>query len=183
MPLYVALVRGINVGGQKSVRMEALRASFENAGLRDVRSYIQSGNVVFSAPQSEASGLGSLIERVVLRDFGYSVTVVVRTAAELREALRSNPFLREKGVEFSQLYLAFLSRSPSAKVRGAFSKLSFAPDRFCCMRREVYLHYPRGAGQTNLGHDTLERKLGVKATMRNWNTVTKLDAMCQEAGS
>src|SRR6266481_4937729 len=96
---YVALLRGINVGGHKLIKMDRLRKAFEGLGFADVATYVQSGNAVFKAPAKAEQGLPKRIEEMLLRQFGMTVPVIVRTSEELGETVRSNPFLKEKGVD------------------------------------------------------------------------------------
>jgi uncharacterized protein (DUF1697 family) len=176
-PTYIALLRGINVGGHKIVKMEKLRNALMMLGFEDVKTYIQSGNVVFKAPSRELENLSTRIEETVLREFGFPVPVIVRTAEELGEVLKENQFCREKGVDASKLYVTFLSRLPERTAVKMLDAIPVAPDRFCCSGREIYLHCPNGLGGTKLSFDAFEKVLSVGATTRNWNTVTRLYEM------
>jgi uncharacterized protein (DUF1697 family) len=169
MPAYAALLRGINVGGKKKVPMPALRTLFEDLGFADVVTYVQSGNVVFRAPKAAAGQ----IEQGIKKEFGLEVAVVLRTAKELAAVAARNPFLR-KGAEPKLLHVVFLDRKPAAGAIDRVDPERSPGDLFSLNGRELYLDFPNGSGRSKLTLDYLERRLGVKGTARNWNTVLKL---------
>jgi uncharacterized protein (DUF1697 family) len=167
---YAALLRGINLGSRNKVAMPDLRALFEDLGAEDVTTYVQSGNVVFRSDRGAAE-LGRAIEREITKRLGLDVTVLLRTRAELAKVRDGNPFA---GAEPKALHLTFLAKKPqTARVRGLDPKRS-PPDEFRVVGREVYLHCPNGYGRSKLSNAYFEKQLGVAATTRNWNTVTKL---------
>jgi uncharacterized protein (DUF1697 family) len=166
---YAALLRGINVGGNNKVQMSELRGLFEKLGHSDVVTYIQSGNVVFRATRADAGP----IERRITEVFGLEVTVILRAAAELAAVAAGNPFLVE-GAEPKQLYVVFLDREPTAEAVARLEPDRSPGDRFSLSGTDLYLDLATGAGRTKLSLDYLERRLGVKGTARNWNTVLKL---------
>ena len=175
MTAYVAMLRGINVGGHAKVAMADLRHEFADLGYDDVRTYIQSGNVLFEASAS-ASALLAAIERRLEARFALPIKVVLRTHAQLAGVVDRNP-LRGGGREPARLHVTFLaSKPPAARVAG-LDDTAFAPDEFRVVGREVYLHCPGGYGNTKLNNAFFERKLGVGATTRTWKTVTTLRGM------
>lgn len=172
---YVALLRAINLGARNKVSMAELRELFAALGAEDVATYLQSGNVVFRS-RADAPGLVRAIENRVSRDLGLSVTVLVRTPAALARVVARNPFAK-KGARPESLHVTFLADTPSrASVRGLDPKHS-EPDEFRVAGREVYLHCPKGYGRSKLSNAYFEKQLRVKATTRNWKTVTKLDEL------
>ena len=173
MTTYVALLRGVNVGGSNKVPMADLRAMFEANGLADAQTLIQSGNVVFRADGTEAA-LVSRIEAAIAETFSLSITVMVRSKAQLAKVLANDPFADAPP---NLAHVAFLSARPAAKAVAALDPDRSPPDAFRVHGREVYLHYPNGSGRSKLTGDYLERVLGVRATARNRNTVGKLLAM------
>ena len=179
MPSWVALLRGINVGGQKAVSMERLRGSFAAMGFRDVRTYVQSGNVVFETAADTCDALTRKIEEGICRDFGFSVIVILRTAKELQKIVKTNPFLSEEGIEQAKLHVTFLARPPVNAALKNLEALPASPDRFRLMGREIYLYCPDGYGRTKLSNNAFEKRLSVAATTRNWKTTT---ALCEMAG-
>ncbi len=166
MATVVALLRGVNVGGRK-VPMAELRELFEGLGLDDVRTYIQSGNAVFSAKRRPAA---ATLESAIEQRFGLKVDVMLRTAAELRRAAERDPFPK---AERSKVHVGFLARRPAAAVVRAIDAEPFRPEEFAVVGSELYLHLPHGLGRSKLP-DFVLRRLKVPATLRNWRTLTKL---------
>ena len=180
MAIYVAMLRGINVGGQKIVKMESLRASFEGLGFSRVRTYVQSGNVVFEASKDSSSKLSSRIGEKILSDFGFTVPLILRTSGEMKKTVSDNPFLKEKGIDSSKLHITFLSGFPDATALRKLDTLDRGPDQFRVNGREIYLYCPEGYGRTKLSNTTFERLLSIDATTRNWKTVSTLAEMSSE---
>jgi uncharacterized protein (DUF1697 family) len=174
---YVCLLRGINVSGQKIVKMDKLRAAFEALGFADVKTYVQSGNVVFKAPTQDSAKLIKKIEEKVLREFGFSVPVVVKTSDEISAVIKKNPFLKEKGIDLSRLHVTFLSQAPEKTAVKMLDAIAAGADRFHCLGETVYLHCPNGYGETKLSNNAFEKVLSVRATTRNWKTVNQLREM------
>jgi uncharacterized protein (DUF1697 family) len=152
--------------------MADLRALFTTLGYGDVRTYLQSGNVVFAAAEP-AAAIVRRVENALAHELGVPASVVVRTRTELRRVVDANPFAdRERDPK--KLLVTFLAETPSrAAVRG-LDPTEHAPDEFAVVRREVYLHCPNGYGRTKLSNAYFERKLGVVGTNRNWRTVIAL---------
>ena len=169
---WVALLRGINVGGRKRVPMSELRALFERLGHRQVSTYVQSGNVVFRSDGVEPA-LVAGIESALRETFGFDVAVVVRSRDELALVARAHPFAGQE-TDAARLHVFFLGAAPSAEAVVGFEKNRFAPDALVVVGREVYVHYPSGQGRSKLTIDQVERALGAVATGRNWRTVGKL---------
>jgi uncharacterized protein (DUF1697 family) len=178
MPTYISMLRGINVGGHKLVKMERLRKSFEALGFEQVKTYIQSGNVVFSAGKLSTAALSSKIEAKILRDFGFSVSVISRTQDEMEKTIRDNPFLKERGVDLTKLHVTFLSKAPAPAALEKMQALIAAPDQSRCLGKEIYFYLPNGVSQSSLWKTPWERALSVVITMRNWKTVNSLYQMC-----
>ncbi len=180
MPSWVALLRGINVSGQKAISMERLRGSFAAMGCSDVRTYVQSGNVVFATAPDTHGALTRKIEEGIRRDFGFSVIVILRTAKELQKIVKANPFLSEEGIEPAKLHVTFLARPPIKTTLRNLETLPPSPDRFRLIGREIYLYCPDGYGRTKLSTSAFEKRLSVGATTRNWRTTTVLGEMARE---
>ena len=180
MPIYISLLRGINVGAHKRIKMEQLRASFEALGLDQVKTYIQSGNVIFKAAKLSPSKLSKQIEERILSDFGFPVSVVSRTVDEMAKTIGNNPFLKERGVDQEKLHVMFLSEAPAAAALKKLVELTAAPDQSRCLGREIYLYLPNGAGESSLMKSSLDRVLSVVTTTRNWRTVNAIHQMCRE---
>jgi uncharacterized protein (DUF1697 family) len=180
MPVYISMLRGINVGPHKRMKMEKLRESLEALGLEQVKTYIQSGNVVFEAGKVSPAALCRQIEERILSDFGFSVDVISRTRDELNKVIQSNPLLQERDIDPLKLHVAFLSDAPTAAAVKKLQALTLPPDRARCSGKEIYLYFPNGVSGSSLWKHPLERVLSVVTTTRNWNTVNKLYAMALE---
>ena len=174
---YVALLRGINLGGHKIVKMDQLRKAFEELGFEDVKTYIQSGNVVFKTPMQAPANLAKRIEEKVLRQFGFPVPVVVRTADEIAEVIKNNPLVKEKGIDISRLHVTFLSCAPEKSALKMLDTIPAGQDQFRCSGQAIYLHCPNGYHETKLSNNVLEKVLKVGTTTRNWKTVNQLYQM------
>lgn len=170
---HVALLRGINVGGKNRLPMKELAQLFVASGCSEVRTYIQSGNVVFKAKPALARRVASSIAAAITRDFGLSVPVVMRSADELRSAARNNPFLRA-GADTGALHIAFLRDEPTPERVAALDPQRSPPDEFKVAGREIYLRCPAGVADSKLTNAYFDSKLATVSTARNWNTVTKL---------
>lgn len=170
---YIALLRGINVGGKNMLPMKDLVRLCSDAGYSEVKSYIQSGNLVFRAKSALAPRLPALFEQAISDRFGIRVPVVVRSADELRRLAKGNPFLHA-GADTAILHVAFLSDLPGAAAVAALDPNRSPPDQFAVRGREIYLQCPNGIGRTKLTNQYFDSKLGVTSTIRNWRTVLKL---------
>jgi len=177
MPTYIAMLRGINVGGHKKVPMERLRAMFEKLGFEQVATYIQSGNVVFEAAKHSPLGLSKKIEERILAEFGFPASVITRTVEELGKAIRNNPFPKQSGTDSGKVHIAFLSQIPQADAVKKLEALATTSERLRHSGKETYLYYRDGMGQAKLTGSVLEKTLCVTATARNWNTVNQLYKM------
>ena len=173
---HVALLRGINVGGKNRLLMKDLSAMFNNAGCGDVRTYIQSGNVVFRAGPALAGCVPGLIQEAVAARLGRRVPVLIRAADEFAAVVRKNPFL-QTGADIGQLHVGFLADRPEAAAVDALDPDRSAPDEFAVAGREVYFYCPDGLARTKLTAQYFESKLSTTMTVRNWRTVLKLEAM------
>jgi len=169
----VALLRGINVGGKNKLPMKELVAIFVAAGCDDVRTYIQSGNVVCKAPAAVTKALPSLVAAAVFERFGYRVPVVTRKASDLRDVGRSNPFLKA-GREPDTLHVAFLADLPKPGRVAALDAGRSLPDEFLAKGREIYLCLPSGVAKSKLTNAYFDATLGTISTLRNWRTVVAL---------
>jgi uncharacterized protein (DUF1697 family) len=177
------MLRGINVSGQKPVKMERLRASFHQLGFTNCSTYVQSGNVVFQGTSNSAKKFTSRIELQIQKDFGFPVSVLVRTAEEMSEIVKSNPFLKDKSIDTSKLHVTFLSQAAPAASPKTLGPLAVAAERLKVNGREIYLYCPNGYGRTKLSNNVIEKKLSLGATTRNWNSVNALLGMAQALGS
>lgn len=178
MTSYVALLRGINVGGHKKVPMAALRELLTGLGHGEVRTHLQSGNAVFTSAEQDPAVLVDELERAIEDRFGFEVRCIVLSAAELRAAADRNPF-PPSSFEPSKLVVLFLSSPPDLGRLGTIDAGKYRPDDFRPGEREIFVHCPGGLGTSKL-MPVLGKATGdAVATARNWNTVVKLLAMSE----
>lgn len=176
MAIHLALLRGTNVGGKNILPMQGLRDVCAMVGCHDVRTHIQSGNVIFRADSATAASLPDRITAEIEARFGFRVPVVLRTVAQMGDIVRDNPFLAEGAAE-STLHVLFLVGQPDAhRVNGLDANQS-PPDSFIVRGQEVYLRLPAGAARTKLTNAYFDAKLATVSTGRNWRTVTTLFAL------
>jgi uncharacterized protein (DUF1697 family) len=173
VPTYAALLRGINVGRNKRIAMADLRSLVEELGHASVKTHLQSGNVVFESPKRSDGALGDAIERAIASELGMDVTVMVRRSDQLAAVVAAGPYGRRTS-DYKQIHVAFLSEAPKAAAVKRFGIEEFAPDEMTVVGREVHLLYPDGYGRTKLTNAVIEKRLGVRATTRNWRTVQAL---------
>jgi uncharacterized protein (DUF1697 family) len=178
MPVFVAMLRGVNVGGN-SLKMDWLREACEGIGLKGVRTYVQSGNIVFGSSLGAAK-LGRDLKVLIDRQTRLPVTVVIRSAPEMTKIVAGNPFLKQKGVDIEKLHVTFLGAVPVKPASDRLDALAGTRDQYRLVKQEIYLHCPVNYGQTKLSNTAIEKALGVGATTRNWNTVMTLCEMAAE---
>ena len=174
MNTVISILRGINVSGKNKIPMVELKAMYEGLKFKNITTYIQSGNVVFSAAESDTKALTKKIEQAILKKFGFNVPVIALTIDELQSAIKKNPFLKDKGIDTEKLHVTFLEDSPSADGLKKVMEYNYTPDKFIITGKEVYLHCPNGYGNTKLTNTFFENKLKVRATTRNWRTTNEL---------
>lgn len=171
--LYVALLRGVNVGGKNKLPMKDLVSICGAAGCVNVSSYIQSGNVIFSAAPKEAARLPALISAQIEKRFGHKPPLILRTKEQLEEAFHNNPFIK-MGAPEETLHVMFLANEPTPASVASLDAQRSPPDTFIARGQEIYLRLPNGAGVSKLTNAYFDSKLTTISTVRNWRTVAKL---------
>jgi len=181
---YISMLRGINVSGQKKIKMTDLKALYEALDFAHVITYIQSGNVVFTA--ADNIDLTALIEAAIQKQYGFDVPVLLRTTQDFDEVIKSCPFthldLEATGIERNgtKVLVTFLSNAPSDEDVRNVQKYLSPSEAMVVKDKAVYLHCPDGYGKTKASNVLLEKKLKVLATTRNWKTVRQLFALASE---
>ncbi len=173
MKTYIALLRGINVSGQKKIKMADLKALFEKLNFSNVRTYIQSGNVIFNNNSSGTNQLENKIKKAITNQYGFKVDVIIKSVKELENIISNNPFLPRKK-DTDKMYVTFLSEIPASKKLSKTKEADFSPEEYFIDRKNIYLFLPKGYGRAKLNNNYFENKLKVFATTRNWKTVNKL---------
>lgn len=176
MTTFIALLRGINVGGNNLLPMQQLKQLLVDLGAAKVRTYIQSGNAVFEHPSTDAAGLGARITAAIEAACGFPPATRILTAEQFRALAEANPF-PEGVAEPKTLHLYFLEREPSSPDLDALAAVAKENERFELLGRCFYLHAPDGIGRSKLAAK-VERAIGVPATARNWRTVQKILGLC-----
>jgi uncharacterized protein (DUF1697 family) len=178
MTVYVAMLRGVNVGGN-SLKMDWLRQACEGLGLQNVRTYVQSGNIVFSS-RGSAVKLAQTLKAAIDAQTRLPVTVVLRSAADMERIVADNPFLKQKGIDVAKLHVTFLDKTPIKPALDRLDALVGTRDQYRLNGSELYLNCPINYGETRLSNGAIEKVLGVGATTRNLKTVTTLHQMAVE---
>ena len=175
---YVALLRGINVGGRNKLPMRDLVAIFVDAGCTDVATYIQSGNVVFCAGAKLAAQIPGIISDSIAERLDLRVPVVIRSAAEFKQVIACNPYLQLE-LDFTKLHVVFLADRPTSAACDTLDPNRSPGDAYRIRGGEIYLHLPNGAAKTKLSNAYFDSKLGTVSTGRNWRTVLKLHELAE----
>jgi uncharacterized protein (DUF1697 family) len=170
---YVALLRGINVAGKNMLPMQDLANIFRDSGCTGVSTFINSGNVIFSAGPDAETTLPDQISQHIEDSFGYRIPVVLRNREELQRAIAANPFLIP-GVDEKALHVYFLRDNPGAAAIASLDPERSLPDTFAVVGGEIYLNLPNGMARTKLTNAWFDSKLKTVSTARNWNTTQKL---------
>ncbi|WP_335869450.1 DUF1697 domain-containing protein [Bacillus sp. 2205SS5-2] len=174
MTTYISLLRGINVSGKNKIKMVDLKKCYESLGLRDVRTYIQSGNVLFTSDHKKQTEVATLIERGIEETFDLAVSVLTRSKKEWTSMVEERPFSIE---DPAKMHVTFLAEPANRYIEEPIRNKKSESEDFSISQKEVYLLCPDGYGKTKLTNTFIEKSAGVKATTRNWKTVMKLAEM------
>lgn len=172
MKSFNAFLRGINVGGQKKIKMADLRQVLEANGLHNVQTYIQSGNIVFQSEETNHTKLEEAVNKIILSAFGFDVPVLILTVEKLMKILNTNPYADDP--DKKSLYFVLLKNHPNSDLVNEFSKVKFENEDFFITDHCVYLCCKAGYGKAKLSNNLIERKLKVEATARNLRTMRKM---------
>jgi uncharacterized protein (DUF1697 family) len=178
MKTYICLLRGVNVGGNNRLPMKELRSLLESIGLENVRTYIQSGNIVFRSEEEEVSRLSASISAAIKDSFGFEPLALVLSGEEFDEAITANPY-PEAESEPKTLHLYFLASAPANPDLAALEALKQENERFLLTDRVFYLHAPDGIGRSKLA-TKVEKSLAEPVSARNWRSVTQIKNLSQE---
>jgi len=177
--MAVAMLRSVNLPNHQKVNMQTLKSLCTSLGLRDVQTYIQSGNLVFRDEDEDPDALARRIEEAMEASFGFRPVVIVRTASELRKVIAKNPFAERKEVEPTKLLVVFMDGAPTKQARDKLLAIPCDPEELHINGREVYIYYPNGMARPKIPLVRMEKALQCSSTGRNWNTVNKLLAMAE----
>lgn len=173
MAKYIAMLRSINVSGQKLIKMADLRESMTRMGLEDVATYVQSGNILFNTQETDLRVIAERISSQIKKDFTFDVPCIVRSAEYFKKVLTNNDFLQQ-GRDEKRCYVTFLEEEPDPMHVQKIDSQQYAPEEFILKGDLLYFYSPDGYGKAKMNNNFFEQKLRVKATTRNWNSVNKL---------
>jgi uncharacterized protein (DUF1697 family) len=174
MQKYISILRGINVGGHKMIKMDALRKMYEMLDFSDVKTYIQSGNVVFVYKKTNCEDLQNKIAENIVKTFSFDVPVMVKEAEDIVSVLENNPFVNDRNEDEKTLHVTFLSEIPDTEAVEKIKNATYGGDEFVIVEKTIYLYCINSYHQTKLSNNFFENKLKVTATTRNWKTVCEL---------
>lgn len=177
---YISLLRGINVSGQKIIRMNDLRNLYSSLGFSNVMTYIQSGNVLFCSELNDQIVLKQLIEKKIEDEFNFQVPVLILTESKLKSIIEGNPF-EIPGHDLKRISVSFFYSPPNSDGLQSLEKIKLPDDKIRIEEDILYFYCPTGFGKTKLNNNFIEKKLNVTATSRNWNSTFKLWRMIKEA--
>ncbi len=180
MASFVALLRGINVGGKSMIGMPELRELLTSLGLSEVQSLLQSGNLLFKSKTISTAALEEKLERECKKSFGHPIDFFIRDANEWRTILKGNPFNDEARRDPSHLLIMCLKVVPLTEALSSLKKAITGREYFQARDRHLYLVYPDGVGRSKLTSALIEKKLGARGTARNWNTAGKIGTLLEE---
>jgi uncharacterized protein (DUF1697 family) len=174
MAVIVAMLRGVNLGPHHRIKMTDLCALCESLKLRDVQSYVQSGNVIFRTDERDLAALTKRLEKAFHRRFGFQSDTILRTAPELREVVAKNPFAKRRGIDPKKLLVTFLASAPSEEAKNLVSKMKTDPEELWIDGRELFIYYPDGMARPKISWVAIQKLLKTSGTGRNWNSVINL---------
>lgn len=173
--IYISILRGINVSGQKRIKMVDLKALYEAQGFEGVSTYIQSGNVIFESTETDKKKIRKILERAIEEKYKFHVPVDLRTSKELKRVVENCPYEEVKVEENgTKVLVTFLKSAPPNQKQDLLLGYVKSPERLSIQGSEVYLYCPNGYGKSKLSNTLIESKLGMSATTRNWKSVKKL---------
>jgi uncharacterized protein (DUF1697 family) len=179
MAVFISFLRGINVGGNRKIKMTELKTLYESLGFTHVQTLLQSGNVVFKTDQTDPIELARQIEDGIQKTFGFHSQIVLRTADQLRAVIKAHTFSEEQLAEPSRILVMFLLETPASDAVDLFKTEYKGPEPYSFNGQEMYIHYGSGMADSKLSNALIDKRLKTISTGRNWNTVTKLLAMAE----
>jgi uncharacterized protein (DUF1697 family) len=174
MNTYVAILRGINVGGKRMIKMDALKQLFTSLGFLNIETYIQSGNLFFQCKKTNEEKLAATIAKEIESVFAFDVPTIVKNVEELKQIVTNNPFTEDKKKLTEHFHVTFLATAPTKTNIDSIAKLTFGDDAFVIIDKVVYLYCPNSYSNSKLTNGFFENKLKVIATTRNWKTCNAL---------
>ena len=173
MKKYISIIRGINVSGQKKIKMADLKTLYEELNFKSVVTYIQSGNVLFCSNISDQNKIKTMIQKKISNYYGFDVTVIILTENRIGKIISDIPFDSNK-IDLTKFYFCFLEEDPSARSIDEIMQIRDDNEEFKMVGQVIYVYCPLGFGRARFSNNFFENRLKVKATSRNWKTTNKL---------
>jgi uncharacterized protein (DUF1697 family) len=177
MQTYISLLRGINVGGNKIIKMDELKRIYQELGFQEVQTYIQSGNVIFKTSRIDSENFTKEISDKITSIYNFDVVILQRTIEEWKDVLGKNPFADKINNNLDKILVVFLDKNPQEDFINKLKDINFTPDEYSILGKEMYLYCPNGYGKTKLANPFVESKLKVKASTRNWKTILEISKL------
>ncbi len=174
MPVFISMLRAVNVGGHGKIKMDALRALYASLKFENPQSYLQSGNVIFKTSERDLDAIAKRLQSAVEKKFSCNTDVILRTTEDLRAVVKKNPFAKRPDVEPGKLLIFFLAADPGNEARKAVLEQKFRPEELHAIGRELYIYFPNGQGNSKLPFPRINKLLQTPGTGRNWNSVTNM---------
>jgi len=174
MNKYLSILRGINVSGQKIIKMDSLKSLFEIQNFSNVKTYIQSGNIIFCSEINNKIKVEQRVEKIINDKYNFTVPAIILSYNDLQNIITNNPFSQNGNFDFSKLYVTFLKTAPDKSLAKNILNIASSSDQFEFLNNSIYLYCPNGYGKTKFNNNFFENKLNVSATTRNWKTINKL---------
>lgn len=180
MKVYISLLRGINVGGNKKIKMADLKTLYESLGFLHVQTLLQSGNVIFKSDVEDTSQLTRQIEEAVEKTFGFQSRIIIRTPDQMRAIIKDHPFSAEQLERPSKLQVMFLSGAPTSEAFELLRTDSKGPEMLYGIGQELFIDFTDGMADSKLTSAFMDKRLKVIGTGRNWNTTVKLLTIAED---
>lgn len=180
MTTYIALLRGVNVSGRKKIKMADLISHLAELNLQSVKTYIQSGNILFKSEESNQSILEQQIKDKIEEKYGFDVPVMVKLATDFQRVIENNPFAKDEANDIKCMHITFLGDLPTQEKTEHLACYNYPSEEYVLENKDIYLYAPNGYGRAKMTNNFFEKKLKVHATTRNWKTVNKLFVMANE---
>ena len=180
MPVFISMLRGVNLGSHNRIKMDALRAVYESLKLEDPRTYVQSGNVIFRTSEKNTTKMATRIQDAIEKKFKFRPVVILRSTDELRDSIAATPFAKSRNLEPGKILLTFLSATPPDEADAKLATFKSYPEEVHLKGRELYIYFPNGAGKSKLPWSSVEKLLKVTGTARNWNSVMAMLQIAEE---
>ena len=180
MPVFISMLRGVNLGAHNRIKMDALRAIYDSLKLESPRTYVQSGNVIFRTNEKNTAKLATKIQDAIEKKFKFRPVVILRSTGELRDSIAATPFEKHRNLEPGKILVTFLSATPPEETHAELAAFNSYPEEVHLKGRELYIYFPNGAGRSKLPWSSVEKLLKVTGTARNWNSVMAMLQIAEE---